>query len=102
MAIKGISLGLSTAAQAFSSVLQVTLPQVLAHLEPNFPVLDSYDGNPTTWNNYLAHCLIIFGLQLSSVPTERSTVAFFITRLSGRARDWAATCREAGDTAVSP
>ena len=56
---------------------------------PRLPAPESYKGNPRSCRSFLSTCLLVFKLQPSSFPTERSRVAYVITLLSGRAREWA-------------
>lgn len=66
---------------------QVAIP----HLEPephaNNP--PPYDGDPSSCRAFLSQCSLVFALQPRRYVTEESKVAFVITLLKGRARDWA-------------
>ena len=57
--------------------------------EPRLPAPERYEGDPRSCRSFLSTCSLVFELQPSSFPTERSKVAYVITLLSGRAREWA-------------
>lgn len=57
--------------------------------EPRAPSIERYDGSPGTCRSFLTLCSLTFELQPSSFPSERSRVAYIITNLTGRAREWA-------------
>ena len=57
--------------------------------EPRLPAPERYEGNPRSCRSFLSTCSLVFKVQPSSFPTERSRVAYVITLLSGRAREWA-------------
>ncbi|KAL0149577.1 hypothetical protein M9458_055104, partial [Cirrhinus mrigala] len=52
-------------------------------------VLPPYDGDPNSCRAFLSQCSLVFALQPRRYVTEESQVAFVITLLKGRARDWA-------------
>ncbi len=56
--------------------------------EPRLNPPASYSGEPNTCRSFLSQCSLIFSLQPSCFPTERSKVAFTITLLVGQAREW--------------
>ena len=56
--------------------------------EPRLPAPEHYEGDPGSCRSFLSTCSLIFELQPSSFPSERSRVAYVITLLSGRAREW--------------
>lgn len=56
--------------------------------EPRLPAPQPYDGNPDTCRSFLSQCSLTLELQSLAFPTERSRVAYLITLLTGRARDW--------------
>ena len=64
-------------------------PSPNPHPEPRVPHIERYDGDAATCRSFLSLCSLTFDLQPSSYPTERSRVAFIITNLTGRAREWA-------------
>ena len=66
-----------------------------ASTEPRLPAPERYEGDPGSCRSFLSTCLLIFELQPSSFPTERSRVAYMITLLSGRAREWGTAVWEA-------
>ena len=57
--------------------------------EPRLPAPERYEGDPRSCRYFLSPCSLVFELQPSSFPTERSKVAYVITLLSGRACEWA-------------
>ena len=62
-------------------------PPAPAH-EPKLPPSQKYAGEPGTCRSFLSQCSVIFELQPTSFPSERSRVAYVITQLSRRAREW--------------
>lgn len=48
-----------------------------------------YDGDPSFCRAFISQCSLVFALQPHDCVTEESRVAFVITLLKGRARDWA-------------
>ncbi len=58
------------------------------HAEPRLNPPAPYSGEPNTCRSFLSQCSLIFSLQPSCFPTERSKVAFIITLLVGQARVW--------------
>lgn len=56
--------------------------------EPRLPAPQPYDGNPDTCRSFLSQCSLSLELQSLAFPTERSRVAYLITLLTGKARDW--------------
>ena len=56
--------------------------------EPRLSALERFSGAPGTCRSFLTLCKLTFELQPLTYPTERSRVAFMITQLTGRARDW--------------
>ena len=61
----------------------------VVHPDPRLPRIERYDGDPSTCRSFLSLCSMTFELQPHSYPSESSRVAFMITHLSGRAREWA-------------
>ena len=56
--------------------------------EPRLLAPERYEGDPGSCCSFLSTCSLIFELQPSSFPSERSRVAYVITLLSGRACEW--------------
>ena len=56
--------------------------------EPRLPPPERYSGEPGTCRPFLTQCSLLFELQPSAYPSERARVAFIISQLTGRARDW--------------
>lgn len=64
-------------------------PPMEPRFEPRAPSIERYDGSPGTCRSFLTLCSLTFDLQPSSFPNDRSRVAYIITNLTGRAREWA-------------
>ena len=82
-----------TGVAAQTQQIQLTLsqgPQPAAPpaREPRLPPPETYSGDPGSCQSFLTQCGLVFALQPSSFPTDRAKVAYIITLLSGRARDW--------------
>ena len=56
--------------------------------KPYLSALERISGAPGTHRSFLTLCSLTFELQPLTYPTERSRVAFMITQLTGRAREW--------------
>lgn len=56
--------------------------------EPKLPPPEKYSGDPGTCRSFLSQCSLIFELQPSTFPSDRAKVAYVITQLLGRAREW--------------
>ena len=57
--------------------------------EPSLPTPECFTGEPRTCGGCLAQYALIFELQPSSSPSDRSKIAYLITLMSGRALTWA-------------
>ena len=68
-------------------------------LQPKAPPIEKYNGDAATCRSFLTLCSLTFDLQPQSFSTERSRVAFMITNLTGRAREWA-TAEWENDSAI--
>ena len=55
------------------------------------PLSECFNGEPSTCRAFLAQCALIFELQPSSFPLDRSKIAYLIMLMSGRALTWATT-----------
>lgn len=70
-------------------------PSVHAHSsltpEPRMPTPTPYDGDPMSCRSFLTQCSIIFALQPITYASEITKVAFVITLLTGKAREWGTT-----------
>lgn len=66
--------------------------------EPKLPPPQSYDGEPGTCRSFLSQCSVIFELQPTTFPSDRSRVAYIITLLTGRAREWGTAVWDNGDS----
>ena len=69
--------------------------------EPRLPAPQPYDGNPNTCRSFLSQCSLSLELQSLAFPTERSRVAYLITLLSGKAREWGTAVWDANDPCCS-
>lgn len=56
--------------------------------EPRLPPPESYGGEPGTCRAFLSQCSLVFELQPATFPTDRARIAYVITLLTGRAREW--------------
>lgn len=52
------------------------------------PVLERHSGDPGACQAFLVQCSLVFELQPCTYSSERSRIAFVISLLIGRARDW--------------
>ena len=66
--------------------------------EPRLPPPEHYSGEPGTCRSFLAQCELIFQLQPSAFPTDQARVAYVITQLSSRAREWGTAVWSARET----
>lgn len=66
-----------------------SVPFTPAPTEPRLSPPERYAGEPGRCKSFLIQCSLIFELQPSSFPTPRSQVAYAITLLSGKPREWA-------------
>jgi hypothetical protein len=63
--------------------------------EPRINNPPCYSGEPTQCRAFLTQCEVIFSLQPSTYSRDRAKVAYVISLLSGRARQWGAANWEA-------
>ena len=56
--------------------------------EPKLPPPEKYSGEPGTCRSFLSQCSLIFELQPTTFSSDKAKVAYVITQLSGRAREW--------------
>lgn len=47
-----------------------------------------YDGDPNSCRAFLSQCFVVFALQPHTYAAERTKVAYVLTLLAGKARDW--------------
>ncbi|KAF7642995.1 hypothetical protein LDENG_00246800 [Lucifuga dentata] len=78
------------AAAAPTPYLPVTAPTPSVAPEPHLSPPERYDGHPGGCRAFLTMCSLTFELQPRTYASERSRVAFIISHLTGRAREWAA------------
>ncbi|KAF7657495.1 hypothetical protein LDENG_00026400 [Lucifuga dentata] len=79
----------------------VTAPTSSFAPEPHLSPPERYDGHPGDCQAFLTMCSLTFELQSRTYASERSWVAFIISHLSGRAREWATTEWERQSLCVS-
>lgn len=65
----------------------VTRPTLHAH-EPRLPPPERYSGEPGTCRAFLTQCDLVFQLQPATFPSDPAKVAYVITQLSGKAKEW--------------
>lgn len=82
------SLRTAATASASAPVLARVAP------EPRVPTPPLYDGDPRACRPFLSQCAITFTLQPTTFASEAAKVAFVITLLTGRAREWGTTVWE--------
>ena len=75
---------------------QADAPQPAAR-EPRLPPPQPYNGEPGTCRSFLSQCSLTLELQASAFPTERSRVAYIITLLTGKAREWGTALWDSDD-----
>ncbi len=56
--------------------------------EPRINNPPCYSGQPTECRAFLTQCEVIFSLQTTTYAVDRSRIAFVLSLLTGRARDW--------------
>ena len=56
--------------------------------DARLPPPERFSGAPGSCRPFLVQCSLAFELQPSAFPTERSRVAYIVSLLSGRAKDW--------------
>ncbi|KAL0149344.1 hypothetical protein M9458_055382, partial [Cirrhinus mrigala] len=91
--------GLSTQVTELTNQLQSlrSEPTVIPsrfHSEPRINNPPCYSGQPTQCRAFLTQCEVFFSLQPATYAADRTKVAFVISLLSGRARDWGAAVWE--------
>ena len=74
-------------------------PPVQPSREPRLPNPETYSGEPGSCRSFLSQCSLIFQLQPSSFPNDQSKIAYIITLLAGRAREWGTAIWEAKSAA---
>lgn len=67
------------------AVSSASLQATPASREPRLPPTERFAGESGTCLASLSHCSLIFELQHSSFPSDRSKIAYLITLMSGRA-----------------
>ncbi|KAI7799341.1 Pol polyprotein, partial [Triplophysa rosa] len=61
---------------------------LLSESEPHVNNPPPYNGDPNACRPFLAQCALVFSLQPRHYATEEARVAFVLTLLTGRAREW--------------
>lgn len=69
--------------------------------EPQAVNPPNYDGDAKTCRAFLSQCSLVFALQPRRYAAEVSKVAYLLTLLTGRARDWGMAVWEAQDPCCS-
>lgn len=64
--------------------------------EPHANSPPPYDGDSSSCRAFLSQCALVFSLQPRRYATEEARVAFVLTLLTGRAREWGVAVWEAG------
>lgn len=67
---------------------EVSQPRQPLEAEPHATSPPPYDGDPNSCRAFLSQCSLVFALQPRRYATEQTRVAFCITLLTGRAREW--------------
>ncbi|XP_073719444.1 uncharacterized protein [Misgurnus anguillicaudatus] len=80
--------------QLSADATQLSLP---SQTEPYVSAPPPYDGNPTSCRAFLTQCSLVFALQPRRYFSEITRVAFVITLLIGKAREWATAVWDARD-----
>lgn len=65
--------------------------------EPHAANPPPYDGDPASCRAFLSQCSLVFALQPRRYATERTRIAYVITLLVGRARQWGIAVWDAQD-----
>lgn len=63
--------------------------------EPHANNPPPYDGNPNSCRAFLSQCSLVFALQPRRYAMEQTKVAYVLTLLTGKARDWGTSAWEA-------
>ncbi|KAL2077728.1 hypothetical protein ACEWY4_027232 [Coilia grayii] len=72
-------------------------PQLPLHTpEPRLSAPERYSGEPGSCRAFLTQCKLVISLQPTTFPTESAKVAYIITLLSGKAKEWGTSVWEAG------
>uniref|UniRef100_A0AAQ4RGT8 CCHC-type domain-containing protein n=1 Tax=Gasterosteus aculeatus aculeatus TaxID=481459 RepID=A0AAQ4RGT8_GASAC len=77
-----------TASAGVSAAMETPAPAIplsAHHLAPP----QRYDGSPESCRGFLTQCSLVFELQAPQFISGRARVAFIISRLTGRALEWA-------------
>lgn len=64
--------------------------------EPRINNPPRYAGEPTQCRSFITQCEVVFSLQPTTYSRERARVAYVISLLTGRAREWGTAAWEAG------
>ncbi|KAG1926482.1 retrotransposable element [Pimephales promelas] len=56
--------------------------------EPRVNIPPCYSGEPKECRSFLTQCEVVFSLQTSTYASDRSRIAFVVSLLTGRAREW--------------
>ncbi|KAI7806903.1 Pol polyprotein [Triplophysa rosa] len=84
---------------AHAGGVQSPLPHgVSSDPEPHANSPPIYDGDPNSCRAFLSQCSLVFALQPRRYATEETRIAFVLTLLTGRARQWGVAVWEAQDS----
>lgn len=64
--------------------------------EPRINNPPCYAGEPTECRSFLTQCEVVFSLQPTTYSRDRARIAYVISLLTGRAREWGTATWEAG------
>lgn len=64
--------------------------------EPRINNPPCYSGEPTECRAFLTQCEVVFSLQPVTYASDRAKIAYVVSLLTSRARDWGAAVWEAG------
>ncbi|MGL5357385.1 MAG: hypothetical protein ACRDAQ_12750, partial [Cetobacterium sp.] len=69
--------------------------------EPRVNNPPCYTGEPTECRAFLTQCEVAFSLQPQTYASDRARIAYVISLLAGRAREWGTSAWEAGTSCCS-
>ncbi|KAF7653737.1 hypothetical protein LDENG_00079030 [Lucifuga dentata] len=63
-------------------------PHLMPAVEPRLPPPECFSGDSDSCRLFIMQCSLVFELQPTCFPSEKSQVAYIISLLTRRARDW--------------
>lgn len=69
--------------------------------EPRINNPPCYAGEPTECRSFLTQCEVVFSLQPATYSRDRARIAYVISLLTGRAREWGTATWEAGAECIN-